>query len=85
MTDSRARRFVARHGDLVQVEALAIEPQTLRDLYQSALDRYWDQSHYDEVVEATAERSRLVELADGLVDSRYDRPRGRGSGITGSG
>ena len=41
-TDSRASQFVARHGELIQVELDALPPDTLRDLYQDAIDMYWD-------------------------------------------
>jgi hypothetical protein len=45
--DSRASGFVARHGQLVQVELDALPPEVLRALYQSAIDRYWDTSAYE--------------------------------------
>jgi hypothetical protein len=45
-TDSRAGQFVARHGRLVQVELDALPPSTLRDLYQGALDDWWDDETY---------------------------------------
>jgi hypothetical protein len=41
-TDSRARAFTARHGQLVQVELDALRPDTLRGLYDDALADYWD-------------------------------------------
>jgi hypothetical protein len=64
-TDSRAAGFEARHGHLIQVEVEAIEPETLRGLYQSALDRYWDMSRFEGCLAAErAERARLQELAD---------------------
>jgi hypothetical protein len=49
-TDSRAARFVATHGKLVQVELDALPPDILRDLYQEAIDRHWDTSEYDRVL-----------------------------------
>jgi hypothetical protein len=45
-TDSRAAAFVERHGVLVQVELDALPPDTLRDLYRSALDDWWDDETY---------------------------------------
>lgn len=40
-SDSRAGAFVARHGELVQVEVEAIEPDVLRQLYTAALEGFW--------------------------------------------
>jgi hypothetical protein len=45
-TDSRAAGFIARHGDLVQVELDALDPDDLRQLYQEAIDSFWDASAY---------------------------------------
>lgn len=64
-SDSRADRFVARHGQLVQVEVEALAPSDLRSLIQTSLDRNWDASMYDTVIEReTDERERLMKLAD---------------------
>ena len=43
-TDSRARRFVERHGHLVQVELDALPPPVLRDLFTDAIAEFWDTS-----------------------------------------
>jgi hypothetical protein len=56
-TDSRAAAFVARHGELVQVELDALPPDVLLGLYQSALDEWWDTSAY-EAVRALEEQDR---------------------------
>lgn len=59
-TDSRAAGFIARHGSLVQVEVEAVHPETLRQLYQDAVDRFWDVSAYDAVcVREESEREAL--------------------------
>ncbi len=74
-TDPRAPVFVEKYGpypggdpDLpFQIEVEAIEPDTLRDLYQSALNRYWDKSKYEAVLEAEIEDRELLDgLAEGL-------------------
>jgi hypothetical protein len=49
-TDSRAGAFVARHGELVQVELDALPPDVLRTLYATALADFWDMSAYDAVL-----------------------------------
>jgi len=64
-TDSRAAGFLARHGELVQVELDALPPETLRQLFTDALDQYWDVSAYERVLERErVERAELRELAD---------------------
>jgi hypothetical protein len=48
-SDSRADAFVARHGELVQVELDALPPETLRALFAAAIAEFWDESRYLEV------------------------------------
>ena len=43
-SDSRAAGFIARHGELVQVEVDALPPDVLRSLYQDAIDPLVDTS-----------------------------------------
>jgi hypothetical protein len=63
-TDSRAASFTARHGELVQVEVEAIPPQTLRDLYDAAVNRWLDTSNLEATrAREEAERARLEALA----------------------
>jgi hypothetical protein len=47
-TDTRAASFIARHGDLVQVELDALPPDTLRGLYAEAIAEFFDESAYDD-------------------------------------
>jgi hypothetical protein len=62
-TDSRAAGFVERHGRLIQVEVEALAPDDLRGLYLDAIDAYWDESTYEEVVaREDAERAILDAL-----------------------
>lgn len=49
-SDSRSEGFIEEHGKLVQVEIEAMEPGTLRTLYEQKLDRYWDKSTFDDVL-----------------------------------
>ena len=65
-TDSRAGRFIARHGELVQVELDALPPDVLRRLYQDALDGFWDKSKYRAVLDR--EREERDRLEDFLAD-----------------
>jgi hypothetical protein len=63
-TDSRAGGFIARHGELVQVELDALDPDDLRRLFQSAIDEFWDTSAYEEVLaQEQADLRRLHEAA----------------------
>lgn len=50
-TDTRADAFIEEHGEYVQVEVDALDPNDLHDLFQSALDEYWDEDAYNEVLE----------------------------------
>jgi hypothetical protein len=58
--DSRAATFERRHGSLHQYEVDALPPDTLRDLYRSAIDGLWDDDALDAVLER--ERADLEEL-----------------------
>jgi hypothetical protein len=65
VTDSRAAGFIERHGSLMQVELDALDPDDLRALYQAAIDRYWDMSAYERVLnDEAADRGRLSEAAN---------------------
>jgi hypothetical protein len=59
-TDSRAAGFIARHGELRQVELDALDPDDLRRLYQDAVNQFWDTAAFDAVMEQErADRSAL--------------------------
>jgi hypothetical protein len=63
-TDSRAGSFIARHGELVQVELDALDPDDLRALFQAEIDLYWDTSIYQAVLDQEEDDlSRLREVA----------------------
>jgi hypothetical protein len=53
--DTRAAAFIARHGELVQVELDALDPDDLRTLYQEAINQFWDQDAYDAAMAQEAE------------------------------
>jgi hypothetical protein len=59
-TDTRAKGFITKHGQLRQVELDALDPDDLRSLCQTALDGFWDMSAYQSVLEREeAEREEL--------------------------
>lgn len=62
-TDARAAGFIARHGELVQVELDALDPDDLQGLYQAALDGFWDESAYEAALEQEA--ADVAELLGG--------------------
>ena len=62
-TDSRAGQFVKRHGRLVQVELDALPPDQLRDLYQEALDEFWDESAFATALERERKDAAVLERA----------------------
>ena len=60
-TDSRAGGFVAKHGELRQVELDALDPEDLRYLYQSAVDGFWVHDAYQAaLVQEETDRSALT-------------------------
>jgi hypothetical protein len=62
-TDSRAAGFIERHGELMQVELDALDPDLLRSLFQAAVDQYWDTSMFEAVLErerADVRRLRVI-------------------------
>ncbi len=63
-TDSRSGAFIREHGRLVQVELDALPPDTLQQVYATALDPFWDTSTYNETLQIEEEeRQALTELA----------------------
>ncbi len=60
-TDSRAGAFVARHGQLVQVELDALPPDVLEQLYRNAIAEFWD--IYEAVRHQEADHIRRLEEA----------------------
>ncbi len=60
-SDTRAGRFIAQHGELVQVELDALPPDALQSLYQAAIDRYWDGSTFEGVLALEDKERRLIE------------------------
>ena len=54
VTDSRSAGFISRHGELMQVELDALPPETLRELFEDALQEHWDEDAYEEVLEREA-------------------------------
>lgn len=54
-TDSRAARFIARHGRLVQVELDALPPDVLRGLFSQALGEWWDPTAFRAALEEEQE------------------------------
>lgn len=59
--DARAQGFIAKYGQLVQVELDALDPNDLRDLYQLAIDDYWDDgAHLDSRKQEEREERQLI-------------------------
>jgi hypothetical protein len=69
ITDSRAGGFIARHGELVQVELDALDPDVLRGLFASAISGYWDTSLFEVVLaDEEAGRNRLSAARESMPD-----------------
>lgn len=76
-SDSRASEFVAKHGELVQVELDALPPDDLRRLYQEAIDEYFDNdAHTKSVKQEKKERKQLVQFMEETDKSPLDRALG---------
>jgi hypothetical protein len=72
-TDSRAGAFIARHGELVQVELDALDPTDLQALFQAQIDERWDTSKYEAVLERERRDRQVVgEALDAIEDSDDD-------------
>jgi hypothetical protein len=67
VTDSRATGFVARRGELVQVEIDALPPETLRALFAGAITDYWDGSAYAAVLEREDAERALLRTAAAVI------------------
>lgn len=61
-TDARSASFILNHGDLIQVELDALEPDDLRKLYQAEIDRYWDESAYEVALEREADQQKKLDF-----------------------
>jgi len=62
-TDSRAGRFVARHGRLVQVELDALPPDVLRQFFEEAIGRFWDADTHRAVLARETDESESLDAA----------------------
>jgi hypothetical protein len=69
-TDSRAAGFVARHGELVQVEIDALSPETLRALFAEAIAGYWDESACAAVLEQERAERELLRAAAAVIEEQ---------------
>ena len=58
--DSRAARFIARHGRLVQVELDALPPEVLRALYTDAIGAFWNDDVYAKALAREAAERRTL-------------------------
>jgi hypothetical protein len=58
--DSRAKKFLERHGSLMQYEVDGLDPNTLRDLFRNAINQFWDDKAYKAVL--AREKREIKEL-----------------------
>lgn len=66
-TDTRAGKFIERHGQLMQVEIDAVDPVTLRGLFQTAIETYWNTDAYQSVLEQEQHDLQVLDRAIGGV------------------
>jgi hypothetical protein len=67
-TDSRAAAFTARHGQLMQVELDALDPNDLRTLYQDAIADYWDDDTWRESYKREQLERKQINAGDIALD-----------------
>jgi hypothetical protein len=70
-TDSRAGGFIARHGQLMQVELDALDPNVLRDLYRDEIMRYFDEDLWMESKAREARERKQLRHGDIVLSSDY--------------
>jgi hypothetical protein len=59
-SDSRAKGFIARHGDYFQVELDALDPNVLRALFTTALAEFWNEAAYKKALKREATKRRTL-------------------------
>jgi hypothetical protein len=59
--DPRSAGFKERHGKLVQVEVDALPPETLKALFDAALDAEWDTSYWERSVRREKRDRKMLE------------------------
>lgn len=62
--DSRAAGFIAKHGQLMQVELDALDPDDLRRLYEDAFAQYWDDDTYQRSLRREAREEAQLKAGD---------------------
>lgn len=68
-SDSRAAGFIARHGELMQVELDALPPDVLRSLYTEQFDAYWDYDQFEEMKRLERIDRRTLLMANLAADA----------------
>lgn len=71
--DARAAGFIAKHGQLMQVELDALDPNDLRSLYEQAFFDYWDQDPYDKSLAREQREEAQLKAGDIVLDERDAR------------
>lgn len=63
-TDSRAAGFTARHGQLMQVELDALDPNDLQRLYEEAFFEYWDPDIHQRSLDREEREEKQLKAGD---------------------
>lgn len=67
-TDSRAAAFTRKHGQLMQVELDALDPNDLHGLYESAIADYWDHDTWQESYDREQRERKQINSGDIVLD-----------------
>jgi hypothetical protein len=67
LNDARARGFVERFGNLIQIELDALDPVRLRDLFREQIDPLWDWTAYRAMLQAEATDREVMQTMPYMV------------------
>lgn len=74
-TDPRRMRFILEHGQDIQVELDALPPDVLKGLYDSAVDEYWDDDAYQELLAEEEEEINFLKHGKESIVKKIKRDR----------
>lgn len=67
-TDTRSAAFVEKYGELMQVELEALDPPALHQLFEDALEPFWDVSTFEDALDQEAEGREALETIAGELE-----------------
>lgn len=71
--DANYKRMVEEEGEAMQVELDALEPDTLREVFQDALDEYWNQDAFDTARELEEEERERINAENEPIAEQFEK------------